>query len=97
MARVMQWLYAVMKYGWRRAFLRPCELCGDRWRCWRWHIEVMTCPGCGRDVDENDIAHFKQATSTLLFGLPGRAVQVTGTWNTNPSRVIYGPLKNGGR
>lgn len=39
---------------WRLLTLRPCELCGDRRRCWRWHVELFDCPTCGTTVDEFD-------------------------------------------
>ena len=32
--------------------LRPCELCGRRVRCWRWHVEILTCPVCHTPVSE---------------------------------------------
>ncbi len=36
--------------------LRPCRepFCKERVRCWRWHVEVFTCPTCKREVDEYD-------------------------------------------
>lgn len=30
----------------------PCNICGDRRRCWRWHVEVFDCPTCGAEIDE---------------------------------------------
>ncbi len=40
----------------RLLMLRPCRepFCNERVRCWRWHVEVFTCPTCKREVDEFD-------------------------------------------
>lgn len=38
----------------RLVTLRPCKLCGGRIRCWRWHVEYLTCPTCLHEVSEMD-------------------------------------------
>ncbi len=37
----------------RRLLRLPCEVCGDRRRCWLWHVEIMRCPTCGLDAHED--------------------------------------------
>ena len=39
---------------WRFLTFRPCEICHHRTRCWRWHVEMFTCPTCGTEVSEFD-------------------------------------------
>jgi hypothetical protein len=64
--------------------LRPCRepFCNERVRCWRWHVEVFTCPTCKREVDEFD-PQFGAVVDAVTAHRPTIITTSPATWTTN--------------
>ncbi len=63
--------------------LRPCRepFCNERVRCWRWHVEVFTCPTCKREVDEFD-PQFGAVVDQVIARGPVLISEPPKTWTT---------------
>ncbi len=63
--------------------LRPCRepFCKERIRCWRWHVEVFTCPTCKREVNEFD-PQFGAVLDAVMVRGPVLISKPPKTWTT---------------
>jgi hypothetical protein len=69
--------------------LRPCRepFCNARVRCWRWHVEVFTCPTCRRDVDEFD-PHFGAVLNEITTRGPVVISEPPKTWSSSSTTYV---------
>ncbi len=84
---VIWWLGGLAASLLRLLTLRPCRepFCHERVRCWRWHVEVFTCPTCKREVDECD-PQFGAVVGAVVARGPVFITEPPKTWTTGGQR-----------